>query len=53
MSFTMLLLISYIIMNIGTFIAFKLKHKIIGIVLLLVIALSIFILGYMWINSPM
>ena len=35
------------------FIAFKRKHKAIGIALLLVIVLSVLILGYMWIHSPM
>ena len=29
------------------------KHKAIGIALLLVIVLSVLILGYMWIHSPM
>ena len=53
MSFTILLLLVYIIMSIGTFIAFKRKHKVIGIALLLVIVLSILILGYMWVRSPM
>ena len=31
----------------------KRKRKTIGIVLLLVMALSIFVLGYLWIHSPM
>ena len=53
MSFTMILLLAYIIMSLGAFIAFKRKHKAIGIALLIVIVLSIFILGYMWIHSPM
>lgn len=57
MSFTMLLLLAYIVMGVvmgvGSFIAFKRKHKAIGIALLLVIVLSILILGYMWIHSPM
>lgn len=46
MSFTMLLLLAYIVMGVGSFIAFKRKHKAIGIALLLVIVLSILILGY-------
>lgn len=53
MSFTMLLLLAYIVMGVGSFIAFKRKHKAIGIALLLVIVLSVLILGYMWIHSPM
>ena len=57
MSFTMLLLLAYIVMGVvmgvGSFIAFKRKHKAIGIALLLVIVLSILILGHMWIHSPM
>ena len=40
MSFTMLLLLAYIVMGVGSFIAFKRKHKAIGIALLLVIAVS-------------
>ena len=52
MSFTMLLLLAYIV-GVGSFIAFKRKHKAIGIALLLVIVLSVLILGYMWIHSPM
>ena len=47
MSFTMLLLLAYIVMGVGSFIAFKRKHKAIGIALLLVIVLSVLILGYM------
>ena len=39
--------------GVGSFIAFKRKHKAIGIALLLVIVLSVLILGYMWIHSPM
>ena len=39
MSFTMLLLLAYIVMSVGSFIAFKRKHKAIGIALLLVIVL--------------
>ena len=31
MSFTMLLLLAYIVMGVGSFIAFKRKHKAIGI----------------------
>ena len=57
MSLTMLLLLAYIVMGVvmgvGSFIAFKRKHKAIGIALLLVIVLSVLILGYMWIHSPM
>lgn len=53
MSFTMLLLLAYIVMGVGSFIAFKRKHKAIGIALLLVIVLSVLILGYIWIHSPM
>ena len=53
MSFTMSLLLAYIVMGVGSFIAFKRKHKAIGIALLLVIVLSVLILGYMWIHSPM
>ena len=53
MSFTMLLLLAYIVMSVGSFIAFKRKHKAIGIALLLVIVLSVLILGYIWIHSPM
>lgn len=53
MSFTMLLLLAYIVMVWEVFIAFKRKHKAIGIALLLVIVLSVLILGYMWIHSPM
>ena len=53
MSFTMLLLLAYIVMGVGSFITFKRKHKAIGIALLLVIVLSILILGHMWIHSPM
>ena len=53
MSFTILLLFAYIIMSVGAFIAFKRKYKVIGIALLLVIVLSILILGYMWVHSPM
>ena len=53
MSFTMLLLLAYIVMGVGSFIAFKREHKAIGIVLLLVTELSVLILGYMWIHSPM
>ena len=57
MSFTMLLLLTYIVMGVGSFIAFERKHKAIGIAfgiaLLLVIVLSVLILGYMWIHSPM
>ena len=44
MSFTMLLLLAYIVMGVGSFIAFKRKHKAIGIALLLVIVLSVLIL---------
>ncbi len=46
-------LFAYIVMGVGSFIAFKRKHKAIGIALLLVIVLSVLILGYMWIHSPM
>lgn len=53
MSFTMLLLLSYSIMSVGSVIAFKRKHKAVGIGLLLAMVLSIFVLGYLWINSPM
>lgn len=53
MSFTMLLLLAYIVMGVGSFIAFKREHKAIGIALLLVIVLSVLTLGYMWIHSPM
>lgn len=53
MGFTMWLLLAYIILIVGAFIAFKRKRKTIGIVLLLVMALSIFTLGYLWIHSPM
>lgn len=53
MGFTMWLLLAYIILIAGVFIAFKRKRKTIGIVLLLVMALSIFTLGYLWIHSPM
>lgn len=35
MSFTMSLLLAYIVMGVGSFIAFKRKHKAIGIALLL------------------
>ena len=45
MSFTMLLLLAYIVMGVGSFIAFKRKHKAIGIALLLVIVLSVFDFG--------
>lgn len=34
-------------------IAFKHKHKAVGIGLLLIMVISIFVLGYMWITSPM
>lgn len=53
MSFTTLLILTYIIMSAGLFVAFRRKHKAIGTVLLLVIAMSILILGYLWIHSPM
>ena len=46
MSFTMSLLLAYIVMGVGSFIAFKRKHKAIGIALLLVIVLSVLILRY-------
>ena len=36
----------------GAFIAFQRRHKAIGIVFLLVMVLSILILGYLWIHSP-
>ena len=39
--------------GVGSFIAFKRKHTAIVIALLLVIVLSVLILGYMWIHSPM
>lgn len=53
MGFTIKLLLAYIIMGVGAGIAFQRKQKTIGIVLLLVMVLSIFTLGYMWIHSPM
>ena len=53
MSFTMWLLLAYIILIARAFVAFKRKRKTIGIVLLLVMVLSIFALGYLWIHSPM
>ena len=53
MSFTMLLLLAYAVMIAGAFIAFQRRHKAIGIVFLLVMVLSILILGYLWIHSPM
>ena len=53
MSFTMILLLVYLIWGIGAFIAFRRKHKAFGMGLLLVMALGILILGYMWIHSPM
>lgn len=53
MSFTMLSLLAYAVMIAGAFIAFQRRHKAIGIVFLLVMVLSILILGYLWIHSPM
>ena len=53
MSFTMLLLLAYIVMVWEVLSLLKRKHKAIGIALLLVIVLSVLILGYMWIHSPM
>ena len=53
MRFTMLLLLAYIIMGVGIFIAFQRKHKAIDIALLLIMVISVLILGYMWIHSPM
>lgn len=53
MSFTVLLLLAYAVMIAGAFIAFQRRHKVIGIVFLLVMVLSILILGYLWIHSPM
>ena len=53
MSFTMLLLLVYAIIGAGAFIAFQRKHKSVGITLLFVMVLSILVLGYMWIHSPM
>lgn len=53
MSFTMRLLLAYSIMGVGAVIAFQRKHKAVGIGLLLVMVLGIFVLGYLWINSPM
>ena len=49
----MLLLLAYAVMIAGAFIAFQRRHKAIGIVFLLVMVLSILILGYLWIHSPM
>lgn len=53
MSFTGLLLLVYVIMGTGTFLAFRRKQKEIGMALLFAMLLSIMILGYMWIHSPM
>lgn len=53
MGFTTLLLLGYLILSVVAVITFKWKHKVIGIGLLLVMVLSILILGYMWIHSPM
>ena len=47
------LLLAYAVMIAGAFIAFQRRHKAIGIVFLLVMVLSILILGYLWIHSPM
>ena len=53
MSFTMILFLVYLIMGMGAFIAFRRKHKAVGMGLLLVMAFGILILGYMWIHFPM
>ena len=53
MSFTMLLIFAYLILIAGAVIALHNKHKAIGIALLVVMALSILVLGYLWIHSPM
>ena len=53
MSFTMILFLAYLIRGIGAFIAFRRKYKAFGMGLLVVMALDILVLGYMWIHSPM
>lgn len=53
MGFTMKLLLAYIILSVGAGIAFQQKHNAIGIGLLLAIGISVLILGYLWMYSPM
>lgn len=53
MGFTAWLMLFYIIMAVFTIFAFRRKKKAIGICLVAVIVVSIIVLGYMWVTSPM
>lgn len=53
MGFTAKLFLAYLLLGAGAVIAQKRKQKAIGTALILVIAASLLILGYLWITSPM
>lgn len=53
MSFTSKLFLAYLLLGTGAAIALKRKQRRIGAALILVIAASILILGYLWVTSPM
>lgn len=53
MSFTILFILTCVALCVSAAFAFKQKKKIIGTALLLAVALSNIVLGYLWITSPM
>ena len=53
MGFTAKLLIVYLVLALLTGVSFARKKKAIGIAILVLMALGIIVLGYMWFISPM
>ena len=53
MGFTAWMTLLYLLLIAGTIIAFIRKKKIIGIILIMIMAVGIVVLGYLWFTSPM
>lgn len=53
MGFTVWMALLYLLLITGTVFAFIRKKKVIGIILIMVMAVGIVILGYLWFTSPM